>query len=270
MTLSLLLVGSGKMGQAMLGGWIDNGINPDNIVVIEPNSANLAVAVDLGCRGIRSAVDIQDSFQPDVIVVAVKPQVIVDVLPAFQALAEKGSLVISIAAGTTIATFEAAFGDNAAVVRTMPNTPAAVLQGMIVCCPNAQVTVDQKANCDQLMKAIGSVAWIEDEALMDAVTGLSGSGPAYVFYMIETMAAAGVQAGLPEELAVQLARETVAGAGALAHQSNENAPQLRKNVTSPNGTTAAGLEILMDEKGGLGPLMEKTVAAATKRSKELS
>jgi pyrroline-5-carboxylate reductase len=151
----------------------------------------------------------------------------------------------------------------------MPNTPAAVHQGMIVCCPNAHVSNAQKDHCDRLMKAIGSVAWIEDEALMDAVTGLSGSGPAYVFYMIEAMTAAGVKAGLPEELAVQLAQETVAGAGALARQSDETAAQLRKNVTSPNGTTAAGLEVLMNKDNGLGPLMEKTVAAATARSKEL-
>ncbi|MZR32453.1 pyrroline-5-carboxylate reductase [Sneathiella litorea] len=269
MSLSLLLVGSGKMGQAMLGGWIDHQVDPANIVVIDPNSENLAVALKLGCRGIGAASEIPTDFKPDVIVLAVKPQIISDVLPTFRAYAETGSLVVSIAAGTRIATFEAAFGETAAVIRAMPNTPAAVHQGMIVCCPNPHVSLVQKNHCDWLMRAIGSVAWIEDEGLMDAVTGLSGSGPAYVFYMVEAMTAAGVQAGLPEELAIQLAQETVAGAGALVRQSDETAAQLRKNVTSPNGTTAAGLEVLMNEKSGLGPLMEKTVAAATIRSKEL-
>ena len=183
--------------------------------------------------------------------------------------AAAGSLIISIAAGPRLATFEAAFGADAAIIRTMPNTPAAVHQGMMVSCANASVSPAQRGICDQLMQAIGEVAWVEDEALMDAVTGLSGSGPAYVFYMIECMAEAGVKAGLPEALAVQLAQQTVAGAGALARQSSDSAAQLRVNVTSPNGTTAAGLAVLMDEKSGLAPLMEKTVAAATERSKEL-
>ncbi|MEX1034896.1 MAG: pyrroline-5-carboxylate reductase [Sneathiella sp.] len=269
MPLSLLLVGSGKMGQAMLGGWVENGVEPARIVVIDPNAENLSRAIDLGCKGIGSADDIPNGFQPDIIVLAVKPQIIKDVLGTFREFAEKGSLVISIAAGTRIATFEEAFGNNAAIIRVMPNTPAAVHQGMMVCCPNAHVSEDQKKHCDQLMQAIGAVAWIEEEELMDAVTGVSGSGPAYVFYMIEAMTAAGISAGLPEELAVKLAQETVAGAGALARHSSETAAQLRKNVTSPNGTTAAGLAVLMDEERGLGPLMKETVAAATQRSKEL-
>jgi pyrroline-5-carboxylate reductase len=269
MSISLLLVGCGKMGQAMLGGWIDHDIDPANIVVVDPNSQNLSVAQKLGGQAVPVASEIPGKFHPDVIVLAVKPQVIGDVLPTFRAFAEKGSLVMSVAAGTKIATFETAFGTTAAVVRAMPNTPAAVHQGMIVCCPNGQVSVGQKNLCDNLMQAIGSVAWIEDESLMDAVTGLSGSGPAYIFYMIEAMSEAGIKAGLPEDLAVQLAQETVAGAGALARQSNETAAELRTNVTSPNGTTAAGLAVLMNKENGLGPLMEKTVAAATARSREL-
>ncbi|MAZ01837.1 MAG: pyrroline-5-carboxylate reductase [Sneathiella sp.] len=269
MPLSLLLVGSGKMGQAMLGGWIENGFEPAEIVVIDPNTENLAYATELGCRGIGSAEDIPDDFQPDIIVLAVKPQIIKDVLGTFRQMTERGSLVISIAAGTTISTFEEAFGKSVAVIRVMPNTPAAVHQGMMVCCPNPQVNARQKNHCDQLMQAIGEVAWIEDEGLMDAVTGVSGSGPAYVFYVIEAMTAAGIDAGLPEDLAVKLAEQTVAGAGALARQSAETAAQLRENVTSPNGTTAAGLAVLMNEKKGLGPLMKETVAAATNRSKEL-
>ncbi|MAL80368.1 MAG: pyrroline-5-carboxylate reductase [Sneathiella sp.] len=269
MKLSLLLVGSGKMGQAMLGGWIDKGIRPADIVVVDPGPENLAIAARLGCQAVATVDDIPKAFRPDVLVLAVKPQVILDVLPTYRAFAAAGSLIISIAAGTRLATFEAAFGADAAIIRTMPNTPAAVHQGMMVSCANASVSPAQRGICDQLMQAIGEVAWVEDEALMDAVTGLSGSGPAYVFYMIECMAEAGVKAGLPEALAVQLAQQTVAGAGALARQSSDSAAQLRVNVTSPNGTTAAGLAVLMDEKSGLAPLMEKTVAAATERSKEL-
>ncbi|WP_373089556.1 pyrroline-5-carboxylate reductase [Sneathiella sp.] len=269
MPLKLMLVGSGKMGQAMLGGWIDEGqVRPGDVVVIDPNSENLGVATGLGCQGIASPKDIPDGFQPDVIVLAVKPQMMTDVLPTFRTIVEKGPLVISIAAGTGIARFEKALGSHAAIIRVMPNTPAAVRKGMMVCCSNDQVTPEQERHCDMLMAAIGSVFWIEDESLMDAVTGLSGSGPAYVFYMIEAMAAAGVSAGLPEDLAVKLAEGTVAGAGALASQSKETAAELRRNVTSPNGTTAAGLEVLMADDG-LGPLMRKTVAAATRRSKEL-
>lgn len=269
MSLSLLLVGCGKMGQAMLGGWIQNGIDPARIVAVDPAPDNLAIARGLGCTAVAAADDIPTGFRPDVLILAVKPQVIRDVLPTYRAFAEAGTLVISIAAGTRIATFEEAFGVGAAIIRTMPNTPAAVRQGMLVSCANAKVTAAERELCDRLMRAIGDVAWVEDEEMMNAVTGLSGSGPAYVFYLIETMAAAGVKAGLPEDLAIRLARQTVAGAGALALQSEESAAQLRINVTSPNGTTAAGLEVLMDETSGLGPLMEKTVAAATRRSREL-
>ncbi|USG62367.1 pyrroline-5-carboxylate reductase [Sneathiella marina] len=268
MSSSILLVGSGKMGQAMLGGWVDTFVTPSDVVVVDPNVENLAVAKALGCIGHQSPVDIDGSFQPEVIVLAVKPQMMVDVLPTFQTLAANGALIISIAAGTGIAQFETAFGATASIIRAMPNTPAAVRHGMIVCCQNGHASSAQLEICDKLMTAIGTVAWIDDEKLMDAVTGLSGSGPAYVFHMIEAMAAAGVRAGLPEDLAETLAEVTVAGAGKLAIASDEPASKLRENVTSPNGTTAAGLAVLMAEDG-LGPLIEKTVAAATKRSKEL-
>jgi len=268
MLLSVLLVGSGKMGQALLGGWIDHHIAPSDVVVIDPNPDNLAVATGMGCHGYTSPLDIDKRFQPDVMVLAVKPQMMAEVLPTFKAFTDKGTLVVSIAAGTAIEQFEEAFGNEAAIIRTMPNTPAAVRKGMIVCCPNAKATKDHERICNILMEAVGTVAWIEDEDLLDAVTGVSGSGPAYVFYMMEAMKEAGIKAGLPADLAEMLAENTVAGAGELAIQSKETAAQLRKNVTSPNGTTAAGLEILM-AKDGLGPLMRKTVAAATKRSKEL-
>lgn len=268
MSISILLVGSGKMGQAMLGGWVDTFVNPADIVVVDPNADNLAVAQGIGCMGHRSPNDIEESFQPDAIVLAVKPQMMADVLPRFRSFAAQGALIISIAAGTGIRTFADAFGDDAAIIRAMPNTPAAVRQGMIVCCQNGNASSEQVNMCDELMTAIGTVAWIEDEQHMDAVTGLSGSGPAYVFYMIEAMTAAGIQAGLSKDLAETLAEVTVAGAGQLAIQSDDPASKLRENVTSPNGTTAAGLAILM-AKDGLGPLIERTVDAATKRSREL-
>jgi len=252
----------------MLGGWIDTCVEPSNIIVVDPNAENLAVAERLGCRGHTSPADIESSFRPDVIVLAVKPQMMADVLPTFRMFAEGGALIISIAAGTGIAQFESAFGTTASIIRAMPNTPAAVRHGMIVCCQNGHASPEQLKICDSLMTAIGTVAWIDDEHLMDAVTGLSGSGPAYVFYMIEAMAAAGVRAGLPKELAETLAEVTVAGAGKLAISSDEPASTLRENVTSPNGTTAAGLAVLMAEDG-LGPLIEQTVEAATKRSREL-
>lgn len=268
MSSSLLLVGSGKMGQAMLGGWIDTFVEPSDITVIDPNAENLAVAKAFGCIGYNSPVKIENSFRPDVIVLAVKPQMMADVLPNFRRLAADGALIISIAAGTGIAQFETVFGATAPIIRAMPNTPAAVRQGMIVCCQNGHASPKQISICDSLMTAIGTVAWIEDEQLMDAVTGLSGSGPAYVFYMIEAMTAAGVRAGLPKDLAEILAEVTVAGAGKLAISSEETASKLRENVTSPNGTTAAGLAVLMAENG-LGPLIDQTVEAATKRSREL-
>jgi pyrroline-5-carboxylate reductase len=268
MSISILLVGSGKMGQAMLGGWVNTFVNPADIVVIDPDAGNLAVAQGLGCLGYMSPHDIDASFHPDAIVLAVKPQMMTDVLPKFRSFADHGALIISIAAGTSIRTFEDSFGGDAAIIRAMPNTPAAIRQGMIVCCQNGNANSEQVDMCDKLMTAIGTVAWIDDEKHMDAVTGLSGSGPAYVFYMIESMTAAGIQAGLPEDLAETLAEVTIAGAGQLAIQSDEPASKLRENVTSPNGTTAAGLAILMAEDG-LGNLMVKTVDAATKRSREL-
>mgnify|MGYP000529184321 CR=1 FL=1 len=256
------------MGRAMLGGWIEEGIKPNSVVVVDPGTENLAKASALGCRALSSPLLIEEGFQPDVILLAVKPQVISDVLESYQGYAEKGALVISIAAGTRIPLFEECFGKSSAIIRTMPNTPAAVRRGMMVSCANAHVTAAHKSICDQLMQAIGTTAWVDDEAHMDAVTGLSGSGPAYVFYMIQAMTEAGVAAGLPVELSKLLAKTTVAGAGELALQSEEEIEQLRKNVTSPNGTTAAGLEVLMS-KDGLGKLMKNTVAAATTRSVEL-
>lgn len=268
MSHSVLLVGSGKMGQALMGGWLEELVSPSHITAVDPNPDNLAAAISLGCNGVLSAEEIDADLQPDVMVLAVKPQMMEAVLPTYRNFADNGTLVVSIAAGTPISQFEAAFGPSAAIIRTMPNTPAAVRRGMIVCCPNSVVSGEQRELCHLLMSSVGVVDWVEDEDMLDAVTGLSGSGPAYVFYMIEALTAAGIAAGLPEKLSATLAETTVAGAGELARQSEDPPAVLRQNVTSPNGTTAAGLEVLMAEDG-LQPLITETVAAATRRSREL-
>jgi pyrroline-5-carboxylate reductase len=205
-----------------------------------------------------------------VIVVAVKPQVIDEVLPPLGRLARQNTVVLSVAAGRRMEGFEPHLGAGVAVVRAMPNTPASVGRGITVAIGNRHLTPAQRATCDALLKAIGEVAWIDDEGLMDAVTAVSGSGPAYVFYLAECMARAGAEAGLPPELAEQLARWTVSGAGELLHRSDLDAAALRQNVTSPNGTTFAALQVLMDADAGMAKLMAKAVAAAARRSRELA
>lgn len=258
-----LLVGCGKMGQALLGGWLAAG-SVSRCLVIEPQAVELpAGPVEL----LKDAGAIPPGFTPDAIVLAVKPQVMADVLPAYRRFAGK-ALFLSIAAGKTIASFEAALG-TAAIVRAMPNTPAAVGRGITAACANGQVDPAGRALAESLLAAVGEVGWVDQEGLMDAVTAVSGSGPAYVFLLAEVLAAAGIKAGLPAELAQRLARVTVSGSGELLHQSAESAEQLRRNVTSPNGTTAAALAVLMAEPG-LQELMEKAVAAATNRSRELA
>jgi pyrroline-5-carboxylate reductase len=206
--------------------------------------------------------------QAAVIVVAVKPQIIKTVLPTLRPLVGPKTIGVSIAAGTTLATLEEGLGPIA-LVRAMPNTPAQVGRGVTAAVANRLVDVPGKALVGALLDSVGASVWVEDEALIDAVTAVSGSGPAYVFLLAECLEAAGIEAGLPPAVAAQLARATVAGAGELLHRSDLPAEQLRKNVTSPNGTTAAALEVLMGE-GGLRPLMVKAVAAAAKRSRELS
>ena len=258
----ILLVGCGKMGSAMLAGWLDRGMAAADMVVVEPSGAELPVTV------VPDAAAIPAGFAPDVVVLAVKPQVMAQVLPAYARFGE--AVFLSIAAGKTIPFFETHLGDAAAVVRAMPNTPAAVRRGIAVCCANPRVDRGRRALCQDLLEAVGEVAWLEDESLMDAVTAVSGSGPAYVFLLAEVMAAAGAAQGLPPDLATRLARATVSGSGELLRQSSEAAEQLRRNVTSPGGTTAAALTVLMDEAAGMAPLMEKAVAAATRRGKELA
>ena len=270
MTDRLLLVGCGKMGGALLQGWIERGMPADDIAVVEPEAA--AVGALPGTAGIHLVAEpaaLAGDHRPDIVVFAVKPQGLAEVAPLYRRFAGPGTVFLSIAAGRTIAFFEAALGAGAAVVRTMPNTPAAVRRGIAAACANANVSADQRAACQGLLEAVGEVVWVDDEALLDPVTAVSGSGPAYVFWLIECLAAAGVAEGLPPEVAERLARATVIGAGELARQSAEPAAVLRRNVTSPGGTTEAALAVLMAEDG-LAPLMARAVAAATRRSRELA
>ncbi|GAA0582412.1 pyrroline-5-carboxylate reductase [Caenispirillum bisanense] len=266
MSLSILLVGCGKMGGAMLSGWLETTLRPQDVVIVEPGGGATAPA---GVRVVESAEAVPADFRPDAVVLAVKPQVMADVLPAYRRFVAPGTVFLSVAAGRTLAFFAQALGETAAVVRAMPNTPAAVGRGITVCCPNAPVDTAMRDRCTALLQAVGTVAWVEDEAHMDAVTAVSGSGPAYVFLLAEAMTRAGIAAGLPADLAAQLARATICGAGELMHRSPEEPATLRQNVTSPGGTTAAALAVLMADDG-LDALMIRAVAAAAHRSRELA
>ncbi|CAL8968445.1 Pyrroline-5-carboxylate reductase [Rhodoplanes sp. P11] len=261
----ILLVGAGKMGGALLEGWLRLGIDPRKIVVIEPHPSAETAAQAIA--GLRLNPDTA-GLRPQAIVLAVKPQTAPEALPALAPLAA-GAVVISIMAGRTLAFLEATLGAGIAAVRAMPNTPAAIGRGMTVAVANSAVTADGRALAQALLAATGKVDWVAEEGLIDAVTAVSGSGPAYVFLMAESLARAGIAAGLPADLAHRIARETVAGAGELLHRSPLDAATLRKNVTSPGGTTAAALDVLMGPDG-LDPLLEKAVAAATRRSRELA
>jgi len=264
----VLLVGCGKMGGALLDGWIANGLSPSAAFVVEPGpGAEQARATRAAVHS--SVEELPAELAPSVTVFAVKPQTMAEVAPAYEVYGGRGSVFLSIAAGTPIAAFEKFLGTGAAIVRSMPNTPAAIGQGMIVACPNGQVTAGMRQACDRLLGAVGRVAWIDDETHMDGVTAVSGSGPAYVFWLIECLESAGIAVGLPADLARQLALETVAGAGALARDAAEDPATLRQNVTSPGGTTAAALEVLMAEDG-LRPLVARAVDAATERSRDLA
>jgi len=267
---TLLLAGAGNMGSALLAGWLQEGLAPAQIIVQDPGPPPRASEL-LAKHGLVARAAITSlSEPPAVIVTAVKPQVMDEVLPRLAKLAGKATVVLSIAAGRTIAGFEKHLPKGTAVVRSMPNTPAAIGRGITVGVPNAHVTPAQRAACDALLRAVGEVAWVDDEGLIDAVTAVSGSGPAYVFYLVECLADAAVKAGLAPALAQQLARATVAGSGELLRRSDLGADVLRQNVTSPGGTTYAALQVLMAEKGGLPDLMREAVAAATRRSRELA
>jgi pyrroline-5-carboxylate reductase len=266
-TGTILLVGCGQMGSAMLRGWLARGA-AGRFVVVEPAGAPAALAEAANVSFYRAADDSPAELAPDAVVFAVKPQVIDQVVPAYRRWVRPQTLFLSIAAGTTIAGLARHLGD-AAIVRCMPNTPAAIGRAITVACPNPRVGAAQRQLCDALLAAIGDSTWVEDEALMDAVTAVSGSGPAYVFLLNEALAEAGARVGLPADLALHLARATVAGAGELARLSPETPARLRENVTSPGGTTRAALDVLMAENG-LPELLERAVAAATARSRELA
>jgi pyrroline-5-carboxylate reductase len=264
-TGTIALAGAGKMGGAMLTGWLAQGLAPQRVVVIDPYLSPEMSA--LAAKGVRLNPKAEGVGAVDTLVVAVKPQSFREAGAALKAFVGPATLVVSIMAGTTIAALEEVVGG--AVVRAMPNTPAAIGRGITVAVPAANVTAAQRATTDALLQATGLVEWVDDEGLMDAVTAVSGSGPAYVFLLAEELARAGVAAGLPEQLATRLARATVAGSGELLHRSDLPSATLRQNVTSPGGTTAAALEVLM-AGDGMQPLMTRAIAAATKRSKELA
>jgi len=262
-TGTIVLAGAGKMGGALLTGWLAQGLDPKRVVVIEPSPSEEIGA--LAARGIR--LNPKQTIAADTLVIALKPQTFRETGGVLKAFVGANTLAVSIMAGTTIASLQQVCGDM--VVRAMPNTPAAIGRGITVAVATPKVSAAQRATADALLRATGSVEWVADEGLMDAVTAVSGSGPAYVFLLAEELARAGIAAGLPEELATRLARETVAGSGELLHRSELAAATLRQNVTSPGGTTAAALDVLMSTDG-MQQLMTRAIAAATARSKELA
>jgi pyrroline-5-carboxylate reductase len=262
---TIVLAGAGKMGGAMLSGWLARGLDATRVAVIEPQPSDEIRA--LATKGIRLNPSAKEIGAVAALVIALKPQTFRDAGAALKSFAGSSTLVVSIMAGTTIASIEAACGGS--VVRAMPNTPAAIGRGITVAVAAKNVSVAQRAVADALLRATGAVEWVDDEGLMDAVTAVSGSGPAYIFLLAEELARAGVEAGLPQDLATKLARETVAGSGELLHRSDAPSATLRQNVTSPGGTTAAALEVLMGPDG-MQSLLIRAVAAATRRSKELA
>jgi pyrroline-5-carboxylate reductase len=262
---TILLAGAGKMGGAMLSGWLAQGLDANRVAVIEPYPSGEIDA--LAARGVRLNPLPSDVGSVAALVVAVKPQMFREAGPPLRSFAGSSTLVVSIMAGITIASIAEVCGGS--VVRAMPNTPAAIGRGVTVAVAAGNVSATQRAVADALLRATGSVEWISDETLMDAVTAVSGAGPAYVFLLAEELARAGVEAGLPPELATKLARETVAGSGELLHRSELDAATLRRNVSSPGGATVAALEVLMGADG-MPALLTRAVAAATRRSRELA
>jgi pyrroline-5-carboxylate reductase len=258
----LVLLGCGKMGTALLAGWLAGGLPPQSVWVLEPAPSPWLVGTGVHLNaGLPAA--------PALCLLAVKPQMMGAALPTLRALGNGNTVFLSIAAGTRIAALAQVLGDRTPIVRAMPNTPAMVGRGITALVPGPGVGAAQMALCERLMAAVGQVLRLPGEHLMDAVTAVSGSGPAYVFHLIEAMAAAGVAEGLDPDTAMQLARATVSGAGELAHRSPETAEQLRVNVTSPGGTTAAALRVLMDPDAGLARMVRQAVRAAAERGREL-
>jgi pyrroline-5-carboxylate reductase len=262
----LVLVGAGNMGGAMLTGWLNSGVPGSSIVVVDPQPSD-AMKARLAESGVRHEPTAPAGMTAGILFLAVKPQVMAAVLPDLKSLVGPQTVVVSVAAGKTLAFLSSHLGD-ASMVRAMPNTPAMIGRGVTGAYANAQVSEAQRAQVHDLLKVSGPVEWVATEADIDAVTAVSGSGPAYVFYLVECMAEAGRKLGLPADLAMRLARETVAGAGELLHQSSDEASRLRQNVTSPGGTTAAALAVLMAE-GGMQKLFDEALAAARSRAQEL-
>jgi pyrroline-5-carboxylate reductase len=264
---TIVLVGAGKMGGAMLEAWLALGLPPTSVVVLEPQpTRELGL---LGSRGLRINPPITAAREAAAVVMAVKPQVAPTVIPTLAPYFGAATVMVSIMAGRTLGFLESALGQRAALVRAMPNTPASIGRGITVAVPNVRVSHRQRELVHALLSATGAVEWMNDEALMDAVTAVSGSGPAYVFLLAEALAQAGAAAGLPRDLAVKLARATVSGSGELLNRTTTDPATLRQNVTSPGGTTAAALDVLM-APDGLAALMARAVAAATQRSRELA
>ena len=265
---SLVLIGAGKMGGAMLEGWLRIGMTPAGISLIDPHPSDEIVALAAD-KGMALNPDAGAVAPADVLILATKPQMLDTAAPAVQAFIHPNTLLISILAGKTLGDLAARLPNATAMVRAMPNLPASVGRGITAAAPGPGVDGAQRAMTDALLGAIGKVEWLDDENLIDAVTAVSGSGPAYVFHLAECLAAAGAAAGLPPETAERLARATVEGAGELLFQSPLSPATLRQNVTSPGGTTAAALSVLMADDG-MPPLMRRAVAAAKRRAGELS
>ncbi len=280
MNNKVVLAGAGNMGFAMLQGCIDGKVLvPHDVYVVEPNADLRARATNLGAHAVSSVADLPAGFTPRLVVLAVKPQVMGVVLEGYKTIAENGAAFLSVAAGINAEairrrleddtdTVRRALGSGTEIVRCMPNTPSSIGKGMLVYFNNAAVTAELETFVVSLLSCSGLVAKIEDENLMDAVTAVSGSGPAYVFHFIECLTQAGVAAGLPENIAGQLAMQTIMGAGALAAASADTPTKLREQVTSPNGTTQAALNVLMGG-GRMQSLVSEAVEAARARSVEL-
>ena len=267
MTEKILLVGAGNMGFAMLKGWVSS-TQPPVVTVIDPSEAHQKRAEALGVLAHGDTADLSGSENYDLIVLAVKPQYISDVLQTYRDFINPGTTIVSVAAGVTIETMARVLAADAAIIRCMPNTPAAIGQGMMVLCANQNVSSEACALAERLFETSGKVAWIADENLMDAVTAISGSGPAYVFHFVEVLTQAGIDLGLPVDIADVLAKQTVAGAGQMVAQASETPAKLRENVTSPNGTTQAALEVLMHDNS-FGNLLGQAAEAARDRGVEL-
>jgi pyrroline-5-carboxylate reductase len=261
----LVLLGCGKMGSAMLQGWLADGLSPSSVHVLDPFPSNWLQNLE------ESGLNLNKSLpqEPAVCIIAVKPQMMGEALPSLKVIAQTNTIFLSIAAGTSIASFQSILGGDCKIVRAMPNTPAAIGQGISALIGNNNTAAEDVELCETLLKTVGDTVVLETETQMDAVTAVSGSGPAYVFHLIETLALAGEAQGLSADLAMTLAKKTVAGASALAFQSEESPEQLRINVTSPGGTTQAALKVLMNKETGFPKVLSEGVSAAAIRSKEL-